>query len=151
MLSVAVLLGCNSLGKCWISDQKSLLNRRIWVWLLYTVSPKSKAPLNSYLISSWLPVLRSSLCLTSRVCQVKVKGCWLKEQLRFALKVFKVGLLLVRITFFWSIREGKKFCLLRSRLWLYVYGLSLEVYVWLRRQGRLTSSCSEGWFIKVKE
>jgi hypothetical protein len=48
----------------------------------------------------------------SRVCQVKVKGCWLKKQLRFALKVFKVSLLLVEITFFRSIRKGKEFCLL---------------------------------------
>jgi hypothetical protein len=47
-----------------------------------------------------------------RVCQVKVRGCWFKEQLRFVLEVFKVGLFLVGITFFRSIREGKKFCLL---------------------------------------
>jgi hypothetical protein len=144
MLSVAVLLSCNSLGKCRISNQKSLLNRRIWVRLLYTVSPKSKAPLNSYLINSWLSVLRLSLCLTSRVCQVKVKGCWLKKQLRFALKVSKVSLLLVGIAFFRSIREDKEFCLLWSRLWLYVYGLFLRVYVRLGRRGRSTSSRSKG-------
>jgi hypothetical protein len=48
----------------------------------------------------------------SRVCQVKVRECWFEEQLRFVLKVFKVGLLLVRIAFFWSIRKGKEFCLL---------------------------------------
>jgi hypothetical protein len=144
MLPVAVLLSCNSLGKCRISDQKSLLNRCIWVQLLYTVSPKSKAPLNGCLISSWLLMLRSSLCLTSRVCQIKVKGCWFKEQLGFALKVFKVGLLLVEIAFFRSIGKDKEFCLLRSHLRLHAYGSFLRVYVRLVRWGRLTSSRFEG-------
>jgi hypothetical protein len=48
----------------------------------------------------------------SRVCQVKVRGCWFKEQLGFVLEVFEVSLLLVGITFFRSIGEGKEFCLL---------------------------------------
>jgi hypothetical protein len=48
----------------------------------------------------------------SRVCQVKIKGCWFKEQLGFALEVFKVSLFLVGIAFFRSIGEDKEFCLL---------------------------------------